>query len=394
MAIYLITFFLTGVFAYEAADCKRRYRGALVCPSLPGDGAGVAALPYAPVAATPEQRRRYLRQYRIWFWLAVLPLFLVTALRYDVGTDYFYTYVPEFNRILNGSSGGYSEWGFNTLIRAIQVFTTNPQWLFCVTGFISAFLLVRTIIVMSENAPLSVAVLFFSCVWFWSLNNVRQAIAAVIVFSAAPYMMKLCWKNALRLLAAVAFGVLFHKSVVAWLAVFAILYIPQLRRRFHIFAAAAIAALPPVCIVAEVLLRHTHYGSYFNSPFNNGSGTAVLILYNGIFFLAAWWVLAKDMERDPRAYVYVVIQYAAFFISAASLYLTLPEMISRMTMFFQLFQVLLIPHCYARIAPGEYRWRKYAVVLVYFLAYGLYLIWFILIKGYHDVLPYQWCFGK
>lgn len=394
MAIYLIAFFLTGVFAYEATDCRRRYRGALPCPPLPGDGAGVPVLPYAPFAATPEQRRGYLRSYLIWFWLAVLPLFLVTALRYDVGTDYFYTYVPEFYHILNREPGGYSEWGFNALIRAIQVFSTNAQWLFCITGFLFTFLAVRTIIVMSENVPLSVAVLFVSCVWFWSLNNVRQAIAAVIIFSASPYMTKLCRGNALRLLAAVAFGFLFHKSVVIWLLVLAFLYIPQCRRWFHILSVGAIAALPPVCLAAEALLRHTHYAGYFNSHFNNGTGTITLILYNGFFFLAAWWVLARDMEREPRAYVYVAIQYAAFLVSAASVYLTLPEMISRITMFFQMFQVLLVPYCFARIAPGRYRWRKYAVLLVYFFTYGLYLIWFILIKGYHGVLPYHWCFSK
>lgn len=394
MAIYLLTFFLTGVSAYEAADCKRRYRGALACPALPGDGAGVPVLPYAPLAVTPPMRRRYLVRYRIWFWLAVLPLFLITALRHDVGTDYFYTYVPEFYRILNGESAGYSEWGFNTLIRAIQAFTTNVQWLFCITGFLFTFLVVRTIILMSGNAPISVAVLFASCVWFWSLNNVRQAIAAAVILSVSPYMTKLCGANAVRLLAAVAFGVLFHKSVVVWLPVLVILYIPLCRRYFRILAPATLAALPLLCRLAEVLLRQTHYGGYFNSQFNSGTATTVPILYNGFFFLAAWWVLAKDMEKDTAAYAYVLIQYAAFLAATASIYLTMPEMISRITMFFQMFQVLLIPRCYARIAPGRYGWRKYAVVAVYLLAYGAYLVRFILIKGYHGVLPYQWCFGK
>ena len=45
-------------------------------------------------------KRFEIRYQKVFAWLCVfLPLFLVSAFRYGVGTDYFYTYTPIFNRI-------------------------------------------------------------------------------------------------------------------------------------------------------------------------------------------------------------------------------------------------------------------------------------------------------
>ena len=85
------------------------------------------------------------RKYYFFFLLAFFPLFFIAAVRYDVGTDYLYTYVPNFLKILNGDLP-YSEWGFNQLNKFIQLFTTNPQWLFVITAFIFTFLIIQTIV--------------------------------------------------------------------------------------------------------------------------------------------------------------------------------------------------------------------------------------------------------
>lgn len=83
-----------------------------------------------------EYTYRYTQYMGIPFLFSFLPMFLLSALRYDVGTDYMYTYTPTFIEMLTDSSAGYREIGINFIIRFIQLFTTEPQWFFVVTSFI------------------------------------------------------------------------------------------------------------------------------------------------------------------------------------------------------------------------------------------------------------------
>ena len=48
-------------------------------------------------------RRFEIRYQKVFAWFCVFfPLFFVSAVRYGVGTDYFYTYTPIYNRIRGG----------------------------------------------------------------------------------------------------------------------------------------------------------------------------------------------------------------------------------------------------------------------------------------------------
>lgn len=48
-------------------------------------------------------KRFEIRYQKVFAWLCVFsPLFFVSAFRYGVGTDYFYTYTPIYNRIRGG----------------------------------------------------------------------------------------------------------------------------------------------------------------------------------------------------------------------------------------------------------------------------------------------------
>lgn len=391
MAVYLLAFFLTGACLYKAAYYDRKCRGIPLRNTLLFDGGGVVPTDEYVLweSGGASARKKNKALYELWFWLAVLPIFLITALRYDVGTDYFFTYVPEFNHILNGSAG-FSEWGFNQLIRLIQVFTSNPQWLFVVTGFIFSLATVRTVSRCSDDPVLSVAVLLVSCFYFWSLNNVRQAIAAVLVFAAFPAMLKPNFLNGVRFAFFLALAFCFHQSVLIMALPFLVLCIKPARKYFPAVAMLGLILLPIGSQLAALLLKGTKYYYYFVTDYNNGEATVLLILYHLFFFGYAWLILEKYRLRDARAYVLLFMQYLCFLTATASLFLSMPEMISRLTMYFQVFQILLIPRC-CRAIPGKWYWRA-LVAGIYIAAWLAYLLYFIVWKGFHGVLPYQWIF--
>ena len=108
---------------------------------------------------------------------------LVSALRYGLGTDYFYTYIPQFRIIANGGDS-YYEFGFFWLNKIVGFFTSNGQWMIAVCSVITIGIMYRQIFRMSKNYALSILLLYLSFVYFVSLNNIRQSLAAVFLLIA------------------------------------------------------------------------------------------------------------------------------------------------------------------------------------------------------------------
>ena len=163
------------------------------------------------------------------------------------------------------------------------------------------------------------------------------------------------------------------------------------RREFPVWLVIAVIALPFACVVLEFILRHTKYEYFFTSDLNDNQSTTLNIFYHLVFFVLMYLALGRSYKADKQAYVLLFLQFFAFYISCVSLFIPISEMISRATMYFQVYQILSVPYCLKRIRRAD---NRAAFALIYFGAYALYLIWFIVLKGYHDVLPYQWIFSQ
>lgn len=376
MLVYLVAFGLTILFIQRAAFY---YNKILKLRGGNGD-ASAQNLFY-----DKEQLREYKLHYYLYFLLAFFPLFFVAAVRYDVGTDYFYTYVPNFLKILKGEEP-YSEWGFNQLNKFIQLFTDNPQWLFVVTGLIYSFVLIQTIVRYSENVSISVLVVLFSCIFFVFLNNMRQSISVILFLRAFPYIVK---GEFFKYLICVLLGCIFHFSAVIMIipCVFANLKI--VRKNFALFAIAITVLLPVLCKVMEIVLMNTKYEYFFVSHFNDGNVTTVNIVYHFAFFVLSYIILGNRIMKDKKAFVLLFMQFLAFWVSCISIFIRISEMISRLTVYFQVYQILLVPYC---VKVQKDSSGKALYLSSYFIAYGLYLVYYIVINGYHHVLPYQWIF--
>lgn len=380
MIVYLAAFALTILFVRRAVYYYRKGKGEV----------SEAASFFPKFAKTAVYSAAQLRDFRLkyflWYFLAACPLFFVAAVRYDVGTDYFFTYVPNFLKILEGGFP-YSEWGFNSLNRLIQVFTDDPQWLFVVTGFIFSFVIVNTVIKYSSNATFSVAVLFLSCFYFFSLNNVRQAISAVLVFSAVPHFVK---ADFIKFIIHIILAYLFHISAIIMIAPFILVQIKLIRKHFLLFVIFFTLFLPIACKLFELILTNTKYKYYFESYLNDGEVNWLNIIYNLFFFLLAYYILGNRILKDKFVFLLLFMQFMAFWISSVSMFIRISEMISRLTVYFSVFQLLLMPLCFESQTDSV---GRTAFLTIYLLAYGAYFVYFILLKGYHQVLPYQWIFG-
>ncbi len=122
--------------------------------------------------------------------LAVVPFFLVSILRYDLGTDYLKRYVHDFNEMAQGRNIENLEIGFKLLIQFCLIFTTNPNILFVITSTIILGLIMYTIFTKSKNYILSILIFFLCGFFFNSLNLVRQYIAISLILFGYRFLLK------------------------------------------------------------------------------------------------------------------------------------------------------------------------------------------------------------
>lgn len=122
--------------------------------------------------------------------LSALPILLISCFRYGVGTDYFYTYVPQFLSIVNGSYTHYYEPGFYLLNLLVASLTSDPQWLIALCALLTLGLVYVVTVFLSDNYFMSILLFYLTYTYFVSINNIRQALASAILLLALYFLVR------------------------------------------------------------------------------------------------------------------------------------------------------------------------------------------------------------
>ena len=164
-----------------------------------------------------QKKEKLSKNINIFYWMLITLLFLVSALRYEVGQDYNH-WIDVYNWIMNGDKGGnYVEIGYkylNILIQSIPLL--NEYALFVIT---SAFIVFGFGYIIYKNVEkkywfLSIFMFICSGIFFASLNLVRQYIAIVIVSFGIISLKK---NNYILFILSVILATLFHTSALIML---------------------------------------------------------------------------------------------------------------------------------------------------------------------------------
>lgn len=322
--------------------------------------------------------------------LGLFPIFFIMAFRYDVGTDYFYGYIPGFKNIALGATSFGKEPGFYLLNKLIQVFTLQSQWLIITTSFIYVLCLGMIIDEQSVNPFVSIFVLFASTIFFVSLNNIRQQIAVIFILWGFRFVIKHNFWAYFGLCAASAY--FFHMSSIMMILVYPLVNSKILKKYYFIWMPLGFFAIPLLVKLYMKIMVLLGYGGYLES-FIGTTGNFRLLYQNIIVFVILFIGIGfKNIRDDDKNYGYFAMQYAALTISIVTYFLKLIEINERVCFYFMVFQIVSLP-----IALNSmYKQNKY--VLAVMIAVLLWLsfdsfYYSIYINGYHEVLPYQFCFG-
>lgn len=357
------------------------------------------------------------RGFVLWLLLAALPLGLVAAARWHVGTDFSLTYLPEYKALtyLKGEGrpaafegsftrlvreGGFGdtpcrvrnhfvsvlgkgEIGYHALMEASWATGLGFRAILAFCAILTTLMVFLAIFRQSRWPVLAVFLYVFAGDYFLSLNVMRQYVAVALVLFAVPYVRE---RRLLPFLGCVAVAFLFHRSALLLLPCYLLSRFEIRPKSGFVLIAVAFAAsfvLAPFVERALPMIGFANYVKYFHNIESEQGFEWLLFAVNICFvMMGAWyWERAKAGNQFfPVWYGMMVIGTAALAMSG-----TLPLM-KRINIYFGAANFLMLPEML--LAEGDARRRRILtglVVAVFVAETGV----SVCLMNKNGVLPYQ-----
>ncbi len=325
--------------------------------------------------------------HRFMMVLSFLPIFIVAAIRYEVGTDW--PIYLDYYQWINEGTRSFSEQLFNLMNKGVHWIAGDFQGVVILVAFLSYFFLFKAIYDQSLSIPLSLLVFFLSSTFFASLNQLRQAISMPIMLYAYKYIRD---KKPLPYFFWCIVASLIHTSSLVYLPLYFLVRPKPTVRRYVTFFSICVITLPVLHLLLEVLMQFTKYAWYSTSVFNTGSEANNFYLLGFVFQLVMLVIMAyyrfTSDEEDPT----YDGMLNCYFLSVITLLFTpVLSQVLRVSQCFGYCQILLVPRMINREKNRTRRIVLYILIVSLYAAKLLYDTYYL---GWNDVIPYQTIFAK
>lgn len=319
-------------------------------------------------------------------YIAFFMLFIVSALRYEVGRDYTDTYVLSYQRILAGAKNVRMDIGVKSIYKLMALIHANPQWIFVITSFLINWFACKSIVTQSPSCMISFWIYLSGTFYFFSMNGVRQAVAMMIFYYSFRYIKE---RNLKMYLILNGMGFLFHASAILFIPLYFILNRSyKLKLKFVLICGTLLTSQILVPFIMSILMK-THYAMYLTNGAYSAQESMNFSMYlNIVLYFLYELVLKKRNSIDEEGTIYANIHFCGVIVSLLAT--SLPLMI-RVFMSFRYIEFLSVP--YLMSIQTKRRYRQIIVVGVMAL-YFAYFVWGVLIQNGNTVLPYKTIFSK
>ena len=326
--------------------------------------------------------------------LMAAPLCVLSALRKDLGTDYF-NYTTEFIEILGGEDLQY-ESGYLRLARWIGRFWYERQAIIAVTAVLFCGIVFFVMYKQSKNICFSLFIFFFSYNYFISLNNVRQCLAQAVALLGICALLR--GRKILFVVFALIAGTI-HQTAVSVLLVGAmcflnikgitLLFVSLL---WFVWHEAVLQGIIRVLLTIESYLPRLHGISFYLSSNMYMSRTVgrTLILFDCSIMLLIVIMESVWLIRDTQSIEWKVIKYNQFLLLMVyGLDGSIPA-VYRIARLFSFAQFVYLPNLIARIPE-----KKNRILAAGYICLGL-LFFFAInyMRGAEGVFPYRSILGR
>lgn len=332
----------------------------------------------------------------MYVMLSATPLMLITAFRYGIGTDYFYTYIPQFNIIAETGENIYYEIGFYYLNRLIALFTHNAHSIIFITSLLFISFIYFALLNLAENIPLSLFCFFASYTYYIALNNVRQSLASAILLISLFYFFN---GNKKGFILGVIIATLIHRVSIVFF-VFLFIEIKNIYATTYLVIAliSYIIGENIAPVLLKLLVRYIpRLGLYLSVSelqiYRSNTMSRLMILIYFVWMIIMCVLEKREFRLEKKTLRYqrewrVVKMMQCLSLCVAAFDGIIPATY-RIVRVFTFSQFLLLPNMlsYKRIGKKE-------LVVLKVMMYVTFLLMYIKLYGTEGVMPYQSIFRK
>lgn len=284
--------------------------------------------------------------------MAVMPFFIVSAFRYDIGTDYTRRYVFDYNRTLQGIDVPNLEILFKVIMKFCIIFTEEPYLMFAITSAIIVGFILGTSFSKSKDKILSVCIFLLGGFFFDSLNIMRQYMAMSLIFFGYQFLLK-SKRWYLAYVVTVILATLIHSSAII------MLILVFLTRKMLVSWKWVL----PTCVIVVLLnenlmniigffVQNTKFEAYLTGKFAQGEFSYLFVAENLVIYLIMMYIYARNKKMDniqTQDILFLNIQALALIVMVLG---SVHMLFIRIALYFSIFQVISVPYYISKI-PNE-----------------------------------------
>lgn len=344
---------------------------------------------FANVKKTDQQNKKLSFRNIMWYGAEII-LIVVAGVRYNVGQDYLYTYVPYFNNLLYGVVNENIEVGFYLLNKLVQVFTRDYAWLFIVCSVIFFHYIFKTVREQSPMPTMSIFLLVGTTYYFIFLNAMRQMMAIAIFLYAIKFIKE---RNFKKYLLYIILASLVHKSVLLLLPVYFLYGITLNPIKVIALIGSLFVAKPIIVRFIMKIISFTNYNYYIGSKFDTSESGYVVLAINAVVLLFSMLYMHKfnkdgNIEEQNDYNFYCILQTVS---TIVAIYDGAVPLLNRIRWATGLSIIIFIPFVIKREKNYKMRVLYSFLIITLYSAYSLYTIG---VKNSNNVLPYMTIFER
>lgn len=344
---------------------------------------------FANIKKNDLQNKKNLIRNILWY-TAEFVFIIVAGIRYNVGQDYMYTYVPYFNNLLYGIVNENIEIGFYLLNKLIQIFTTDYSWLFIVCSVIFFHYIFKAIREQSPMPTMSIFLLVGTTYYFIFLNGMRQMMAIAIFLYALKFVKE---RNLKKYLIYLLFASLIHKSILLMIPIYFIYGIKLKPTKVIATIALAFMVKPVIVNIAMKIISLTNYSYYISSKFDTGkTGYIVLAINVAVLLFSILYMhrfnKSKNIDEQNDYNFYCMLQTISTIIA---IYDGSIPLLNRIRWATGISIIILIPFIIKREKNIKLRLLYLFLIVTLYSTYSIYTIG---IENANNVLPYKTIFER
>jgi len=316
---------------------------------------------------------------KILIFVSGLPLFLVSALRYNVGTDYLsYRYL--FTAINTGMRYREIEPIYLLLNKIVYWLGGNSQWVFAVCAAIIVYLIAISSFDESSSPGFSLVLFVLTNYYFYSLNAVRQMTGmAFLVFSIRYIRKRELFKFSIFVFIAAGF----HSSCLVFLIAYLLPKVDISLVTIIVVTILIVILRTPMQQAIIRIVENTKYAHYVNLT---DSETSIAIITLSISAIIVALAMIFD-DKGEKYKVYYNMEIISLWL--AILGNVVPWM-HRIQRIFELPVIIFLPLIVDKI---ENPYLRAGAKICIISCYAVLCYYRIAILGYQDCLPYQTVFN-